>query len=80
MILLHAMYVTLCESLPPPPFPSSGVGLWRGLGPRILMVGTLTSMQFFIFDAVKVVMQLPRPPPPEVPASLRAKWESRHAA
>ena len=63
----------------PLPLPLPHVGLWRGLGPRILMVGTLTSLQFFIFDAVKVVMRLPRPPPPEMPASLRAKWEGRHA-
>ena len=62
---------------PPPPLPLP-VGLWRGLGPRILMVGTLTSLQFFIFDAVKVVLRLPRPPPPEMPASLRAKWEGKH--
>ena len=39
---------------------SSGVkdlgfaGLWGGLGPRIIMIGTLTALQWFIYDAVKV--------------------------
>ena len=30
-------------------------GLWGGLGPRIIMIGTLTALQWFIYDAVKVV-------------------------
>ena len=40
---------------------SSGVkdlgfaGLWGGLGPRIIMIGTLTALQWFIYDAVKVL-------------------------
>ena len=29
-------------------------GLWGGLGPRIIMIGTLTALQWFIYDAVKV--------------------------
>jgi solute carrier family 25 phosphate transporter 3 len=48
-------------------------GLWKGLGPRIIMVGTLTALQWFIYDTVKVVLDLPRPPPPDMPASLKAK-------
>merc|ERR1712142_1017487 len=48
-------------------------GLWKGLGPRITMIGTLTALQWFIYDTVKVVLRLPRPPPPEMPASLKAK-------
>lgn len=48
-------------------------GLWAGLGPRIIMIGTLTALQWFIYDTVKVVMRLPRPPPPEMPESLKAK-------
>lgn len=48
-------------------------GLWKGLGPRIIMIGTLTALQWFIYDTVKVVFKLPRPPPPEMPASLKAK-------
>jgi len=48
-------------------------GLWTGLGPRIFMIGTLTALQWFIYDGVKVALRLPRPPPPEMPASLRAK-------
>merc|ERR1719431_1375472 len=48
-------------------------GLWGGLGPRIIMIGTLTALQWFIYDGVKVAMSLPRPPPPEMPASLKAK-------
>jgi len=49
------------------------MGLWKGLTPRIIMVGTLTALQWFIYDTVKVVLNLPRPPPPEMPASLKAK-------
>merc|ERR1712107_272592 len=29
-------------------------GLWAGLGPRIVMIGTLTALQWFIYDGVKV--------------------------
>lgn len=48
-------------------------GMWQGLTPRIIMIGTLTALQWFIYDGVKVALQIPRPPPPEMPASLRAK-------
>jgi len=48
-------------------------GLWKGLGPRIIMIGTLTALQWFIYDSVKVAFRLPRPPPPEMPESLKAK-------
>jgi len=48
-------------------------GLWKGLGPRIIMIGTLTALQWFIYDSVKVAFCLPRPPPPEMPESLKAK-------
>merc|ERR1711982_292002 len=55
-------------------------GMWAGLGPRIIMIGTLTALQWFIYDTVKVIMRLPRPPPPSPPASLVAKWEAEEAA
>lgn len=48
-------------------------GLWKGLGPRIIMIGTLTALQWFIYDSVKVALRLPRPPPPEMPESLKRK-------
>lgn len=48
-------------------------GLWAGLVPRIVMIGTLTAAQWFIYDAVKVVLRMPRPPPPEMPESLKKK-------
>lgn len=48
-------------------------GLWKGLGPRIIMIGTLTAAQWFIYDAVKVWLRMPRPPPPEMPESLKKK-------
>ena len=65
-------------------------GLWAGLGPRIIMIGTLTALQWFIYDGVKVLflisypsssdhnypqvaLRLPRPPPPSMPESLKAK-------
>ncbi|KAL9550130.1 hypothetical protein MBANPS3_004870 [Mucor bainieri] len=34
-------------------------GLWTGLGPRIFMIGTLTSLQWAIFDSIKVAFGLP---------------------
>ncbi|CAJ0931464.1 unnamed protein product, partial [Mesorhabditis belari] len=48
-------------------------GLWKGLTPRIIMIGTLTALQWFIYDTVKVALNLPRPPPPEMPESLKKK-------
>uniref|UniRef100_A0A0K8W4H3 Phosphate carrier protein, mitochondrial n=1 Tax=Bactrocera latifrons TaxID=174628 RepID=A0A0K8W4H3_BACLA len=49
------------------------MGMWGGLVPRIIMIGTLTALQWFIYDGVKVALRIPRPPPPEMPASLKAK-------
>ena len=51
-------------------------GLWAGLGPRIIMVGTLTALQWFIYDSVKVTLRLPRPPPPSMPESMRLRLEA----
>uniref|UniRef100_A0A8D2Q2T8 Solute carrier family 25 member 3 n=1 Tax=Varanus komodoensis TaxID=61221 RepID=A0A8D2Q2T8_VARKO len=48
-------------------------GYIAGLFTRILMIGTLTALQWFIYDSVKVYLKLPRPPPPEMPASLKKK-------
>ncbi|CAH8457762.1 unnamed protein product [Schistosoma rodhaini] len=53
------------------------MGMWSGLGPRIIMIGTLTALQWFIYDGFKVVMQLPRPPPPSMPESLKQKLENQ---
>ncbi|KAG8259509.1 phosphate carrier protein, mitochondrial-like [Homalodisca vitripennis] len=47
--------------------------MWKGLAPRIVMIGTLTALQWFIYDFVKVALRLPRPPPPEMPESLKKK-------
>ena len=55
-------------------------GLWKGLGPRIIMIGTLTALQWFIYDSVKVAFRLPRPPPPEMPESLKRKLELQKQA
>jgi len=49
------------------------LGMWKGLFPRIIMIGTLTALQWFIYDSVKVYFRLPRPPPPEMPESLKKK-------
>ena len=34
-------------------------GIWRGLGARIVMIGTLTALQWFIYDTFKVYVGLP---------------------
>uniref|UniRef100_A0A0N4ZB83 Phosphate carrier protein, mitochondrial n=1 Tax=Parastrongyloides trichosuri TaxID=131310 RepID=A0A0N4ZB83_PARTI len=52
------------------------MGMWGGLTPRIIMIGTLTALQWFIYDTVKVVFNLPRPPPPSMPESLKKKLEA----
>ena len=57
-------FLLVCPFLP---------GVWNGLVPRIIMIGTLTALQWFIYDSVKVYFRLPRPPPPEMPESLKKK-------
>lgn len=52
-------------------------GVWQGLGARIIMVGTLTALQWFIYDSVKVAMRLPRPPPPTMPESMKRRLEAQ---
>ncbi|XP_071051267.1 solute carrier family 25 member 3-like [Onthophagus taurus] len=54
------------------------VGVWKGLFPRIIMIGTLTAAQWFIYDGFKVLVRLPRPPPMAMPESLKKK-QSEHA-
>jgi len=54
--------------------------VWGGLVPRIIMIGTLTALQWFIYDSVKVAFNLPRPPPPAMPASLKAKLAAAEIA
>jgi solute carrier family 25 (mitochondrial phosphate transporter), member 3 len=49
------------------------IGMWRGLRPRIVMINVLTAMQWLIYDGVKVMLVIPRPPPPEMPDSLKVK-------
>ena len=34
------------------------MGLWTGLGPRIIMVGTLTSLQWLVYDGWKAYLGL----------------------
>jgi len=43
-------------------------GLWKGFWPRVVMIGTLTGLQWFIYGAFKAAVGLPTPgaaPPPE---------------
>lgn len=40
--------------------PATGFGgLWKGFGPRVFMIGTLTALQWFIYDTVKVTFGIP---------------------
>jgi solute carrier family 25 phosphate transporter 3 len=40
--------------------PATGfAGLWKGFGPRVFMIGTLTGLQWFIYDTVKVTFGIP---------------------
>jgi len=50
--------------------------MWKGLTARIIMIGTLTAAQWFIYDAFKVALSIPRPPPATPPESLRKKLEA----
>lgn len=52
--------------------------MWKGLAPRIVMIGTLTALQWFIYDFVKVTLRIPRPPPPEMPESLKKKLAAQN--
>merc|ERR1712183_483893 len=52
-------------------------GVGKGLVARIIMIGTLAALQWFIYDGVKVALRLPRPPPPQMPESLRKKLEAQ---
>lgn len=52
-------------------------GIWKGLVTRIIMVGTLTALQWFIYDAFKVAMRIPRPPPADMPESLKKKLQAK---
>lgn len=36
-------------------------GLWKGFGPRVFMIGTLTGLQWFIYGAFKAYVGLPTP-------------------
>ncbi|MBZ3890898.1 Phosphate carrier protein, mitochondrial [Sciurus carolinensis] len=47
------------------------MGVWKGLFARIIMVGTLTALQWFIYDSVKVYLKLPRPPVAQEPGSQK---------
>jgi len=36
-------------------------GLWKGFTPRVVMIGTLTGLQWFIYGTYKVAVGLPAP-------------------
>ena len=66
----HNLFISVLKELGPK-------GVWKGLVARIIMIGTLTALQWFIYDGVKVALHLPRPPPPQMPESLRQKLEAQ---
>lgn len=45
-------------------------GVWKGLFARIIMTGTLTAPQWFVYDSVKVYFKLPRLPVTQALESL----------
>ncbi|KAI7850513.1 mitochondrial carrier domain-containing protein [Circinella umbellata] len=48
-------------------------GVWRGLGPRIIMIGTLTGLQWLSYDTFKVYVGLPTTGSTEQTAPLLTK-------
>nr|XP_019598335.1 PREDICTED: phosphate carrier protein, mitochondrial-like [Rhinolophus sinicus] len=46
-------------------------GVWKGLFARIVMIGTLTALAWFIYDSVRVCFKLPRPPVTQALESLK---------
>jgi len=36
-------------------------GLWTGFLPRVIMIGTLTGLQWFLYGAFKAAVGLPTP-------------------
>jgi len=46
-------------------------GLWRGLSTRILMIGTLTGLQWWIYDTYKTAVGL------QASGGIQKKWEIR---
>jgi len=46
-------------------------GLWKGFGPRVFMIGTLTGLQWFIYGAFKAYVGLPTPGASSPPAEKK---------
>jgi solute carrier family 25 phosphate transporter 3 len=58
-------------------------GLWAGFGPRVVMIGTLTGLQWFIYGAFKVAIGLPAPggaPQAKKPAAVAPSAPTKPAA
>jgi solute carrier family 25 (mitochondrial phosphate transporter), member 3 len=51
-------------------------GLWNGLPVRIVMIGTLTGLQWMIYDAWKLKMGLPTTGGVPPPVSVKEKLDS----
>jgi solute carrier family 25 phosphate transporter 3 len=47
-------------------------GLWAGFGPRVIMIGTLTGLQWFIYGAFKAAVGLPTPGAASPPTPTKA--------
>jgi solute carrier family 25 (mitochondrial phosphate transporter), member 3 len=52
------------------------MGLWKGLVPRTIMIGTLTALQWFIYDGVKVIFKIVSPPFWEMVLTLFCKFNN----
>ncbi|CAF4259538.1 unnamed protein product, partial [Adineta steineri] len=53
-------------------------GMWQGLGARILMIGTLTALQWFIYDSVKISLAMPPVPTAGQPSNQSSKKDNNH--
>jgi len=53
-------------------------GLWKGFGPRVFMIGTLTGLQWFIYDSVKTAWGIPTTGSTKTTTTSSTKTSAKH--